>query len=464
MNNPTTRGLDLNETTVQRSVAGLVAVVGALVLGYLAGTGASLLLVLFGAVIVTLAVVAGLRHRAWVLIPLGWGLTGYTAILPIPLAGRDFAIMLAAISYVAFVILARQRTTQRWYGLDLVLLLNLLWIVATFLRKPAGVGSLGAETIGGRAYVNIFMAAVAFWVILRLPDSPLTVSRIPYFLLASAGFLSLMYAVAYFLPTVRSHLVLLYAMLDVGAYLAGQTADGGLPRFEGLSHIGKALLLVLCARYVPRSLLNPLRLRCYVFLAAMVCVLLSGFRSSFIYVVPAFGLGSWFHRGWREALLTTAAGVLLLAAVAAGQGHYYELPPAAQRSLAFLPGRWDPVVKAQARASSERRFDWWKTIVHEGVIGNWWLGDGFGFSREDHALVKYSGDFMENTTLTGSFHNGPLTTIRAAGVVGLVLFYGLMITGAVYAVRLVRDCQGTPLALVAVFLAIQQVWAPIHFT
>ena len=71
--------------------------------------------------------------------------------------------------------------------------------------------------------------------------------------------------------------------------------------------------------------------------------------------------------------------------------------------------------------------------------------------------------FEEAGDIVGGFHNGPLTAIRDVGIVGLVLFYTLMIGAAVHSVKCVHRCRGTPLFPLAIFLAIQLVWEPVHF-
>jgi hypothetical protein len=72
--------------------------------------------------------------------------------------------------------------------------------------------------------------------------------------------------------------------------------------------------------------------------------------------------------------------------------------------------------------------------------------------------------FEDSATISGNLHNGPLTAIHYAGVVGLVLLYALMIAAAIHSVRCARRCRGTPLFPVAVFLATQLMWKPIHYT
>ena len=84
--------------------------------------------------------------------------------------------------------------------------------------------------------------------------------------------------------------------------------------------------------------------------------------------------------------------------------------------------------------------------------------------RDYESIIGGRVNFEQGADITGALHNGPLTTIRYAGVGGLVLFYALMIAGAVSSVKCVRRCRGTPLFPVSLFLAMQLVWTPIQYT
>jgi hypothetical protein len=242
---------------------------------------------------------------------------------------------------------------------------------------------------------------------------------------------------------------------------SAQAAEGHIHRFTDLEPFGLMLLQFLAAYYPPRSLFNPLRLRFYLFVLAITAVLVAGYRNALLYAFASLILGAWFNRGWREVVMGSLIGSLLLAFLVFGQGRLYHLPWAAQRALSFLPGQWAGPVKEEVEVSNAR-FDWWRQILQEGVIKNWWVGDGFGMSETDYELLR--GRFTEFASTSGAFHNGPLTTIRYAGVIGLVLFYALMIAAAIRSVKCVQRCRGTPLLPVAIFLAIQLVWLPIHYT
>jgi hypothetical protein len=205
-------------------------------------------------------------------------------------------------------------------------------------------------------------------------------------------------------------------------------------------------------------------LRFYLVLLGFVAILASGFRSSLLVAFASLALGSWFHRGWRGVAIGGVVGALLLGFVLVGQGRWFSLPLPAQRALGSLPGQWDEAAVSEVKTSN-LRWEWWRRIIEGGVIKNWWTGDGFAITEEDYNLITGGTmGFEEAGDIVGGFHNGPLTAIRAVGIVGLALYYALMFGAAAYSVKCVRRCRGTPLLPLAIFLAIQFVWTPIQFT
>jgi hypothetical protein len=232
----------------------------------------------------------------------------------------------------------------------------------------------------------------------------------------------------------------------------------------GLRDFGYTLVLVLCAFYPPKTIFNPGRVRFYLLIAGFVLVLLSGYRGTFLAILAAMAISSWLHQSWRGFAITFLAGGLVLSTVLFGQGRLYELPPAIQRGLSFLPGQWSPIVLADAENSSQSRFEWWRQIIKGDVVKDWVFGDGMGLAGKEFENLSSQTTFLEWYELTGGFHNGPLTTIRFAGIIGLVLFYTFMIVACIYAVKCVRLCRGTSLEPAAIFLAIQLLWFPVEFT
>ena len=453
------------EGLVLRWVWIAVALLVAVVIGYWVGVQDIFKLAIVAGIAGFVAVATLMGDRVWALIPVTWMLTGSSSFLPYSLSFRNVGILLAFATFIAYAIVTQKSFRRKWHALDVILALNAIWLVFTFIHHPVGMRVLGAETIGARPYIEVFLALLAYRVIVSLPNSPRTVSRIPYFILAGAIIVALVNLMVYIVPAATPIVHFFYRGVDVTSYIhLGVGEESGVERWGLLGPFGMTVAFILCARFSPRSLFNPLRPRFYALAVALVAILASGFRSYLLWVFVAIGLGSWFHRGWREVGMGALAGALVLGALIVGQGRFYELPNTAQRAFSWLPGKWSPVVLAEAEQSSESRFLWWRNVIKYDLIHDWWLGDGFGIAATDYTLFQSSRDFFAWMTLAGGFHNGPLTSIRYTGIIGMIFFYVFMVTAAVYAVKCVNRCRGTPLQMVAIFVAIQLVWEPFHYT
>jgi hypothetical protein len=458
------QSLVITEELAVRWLAVLVYLVGAILVASFIGNQQVGLLLFTSAAVVVALVAGGLRQRAWVLVILGWTFSSNTELLRLPFSIRDITVMLAVCAYFGHRVMTKRHIRLPATALDWLLALNVAWLVVTFSMHPVGFRAIGSETVGGRPYLNACIALLAFWLIPRMPDTVKTVSRIPYYMLWAAALLSLLHIVVYVFPAVTPVLYYMYSGLDLDVYYRSVTSLESLMRFKGLTHFGLALVLVLCSYHTPYTLFNPLRLRLYGLLLGLGCILASGYRSHLLWALAALALAAWLHKRWREFVVAASLAGLLVAALVAGQGRLYELPLPAQRTLSFLPARWSPLVAADAQGSTEGRISWWQDIIRYGLIENWWFGDGFGAKARDLQAAVFRGSQEEFIFLTGAYHNGPLTTIRYVGIVGLVLFYALMIATAVYSVRCVNRCRGSPLYPLSVFVAVQAVWTPIHFT
>ncbi len=424
-----------------------------------------LMLGILGGVILATLVAVGLQRNAWLLILVCWYITGSTYVLPVPASIHDISILLAMCGYITYRVLIGSNARRPWGILETLVAVNCAYIAFTFVLHPAGVRALGAETMGARPYINMLLALFAYWVIVHLPESYQSVSKAPLWMLGGMVLVTAINVIVYIFPSTARFILPFYGGIDTSSLFASvRTGEPEIRRFMQLGGFGLMLVQILVAYYPPQTLFNPLRWRCYLFLLAIAGILASGFRNMLAYAMVSVVLASIFQRSWRHMVLVGAVGTLFVGILIFGQGRFFQLPLTAQRALAFLPGEWTEVVKDEARESSEGRFAWWRTILSEGVIKNWWTGDGFGVTESDFNLMAFSSHTFDWFTVTGNLHNGPLTTIRFAGVIGLVLYYAWMIAAAVYSVKCVGRCRGSPLFPAAVFLAVQLVWIPFHFT
>lgn len=450
---------------IRRWLALTIGFVMAIVIGFWIADQQMLKLGFLAGVMLTVMVAVAMQRNAWLLILLCWNLQGSTYVIPIPVSIHDMAVILATCAYATHHIVTGKSAREPWGVLQALVAINIAHVAFTYVLHPVGLHTFHSETMGARPYFAIGIGVCAYWVIVHMPDSYKSVSRILLYLVAGTSFLAALNMLVYILPSTARYILPFYGDIDYSSLVVSTVAqEPTMKRFTLLDVSGLMLAQVLCAYYPPRTLFNPLRGRCYLFLLSFVFVLAGGFRNSLLIVLVSLTLASWFHRGWREVVLWGLAGVLFFGLITAGQGRLYQLPLPAQRALSFLPGQWVEAVKDDAKASTESRFQWWRNVVSEGVIKNWWVGDGFGVSEQDFELLAFSGHTFDWFTVTGAFHNGPLSTIRYAGVIGLVLLYALMIAAAVYSVKCVYLCRGSPLFPISIFLAIQLVWTPVHFT
>ncbi len=147
------------------------------------------------------------------------------------------------------------------------------------------------------------------------------------------------------------------------------------------------------------------------------------------------------------------------------QGTVFNLPPSIQRSLTFLPGKWDTSVIADAQFSSQWRVDMWERMLKtDRYIENKWLGDGFGqtamqLQQAQTALANDNPEQVkESFLIAGIVHSGPVSTIRYVGYIGLFIFMVFLLVCAREAWLICRACRGTPYFSLSLFIG-----APIIF-
>jgi hypothetical protein len=154
------------------------------------------------------------------------------------------------------------------------------------------------------------------------------------------------------------------------------------------------------------------------------------------------------------------------------------LPLNVQRSLSFLPGTWDESVVQDANDSTDWRVEMWKEALLTDIwIQNKLLGDGLGMTRQEFNYIqsfedKVIGGAVGSGKLTlqqefmmasGSYHSGPVSTIRATGYLGLIILVLAQIRLGVHAHRQILRARGTEWFPLALFIGIPRIWAPFFF-
>src|SRR5258708_1849056 len=113
----------------------------------------------------------------------------------------------------------------------------------------------------------------------------------------------------------------------------------------------------MCTYLSPLTMINPLYFwRFFLAIVAFVFCLKSGHRFTIPGLAATFFLATYFRKGMAGVMIMGLLTIPPFFILVALQGHGVELPESAQRTLSFLPGKWDSRVVSDAKGSSEWRF------------------------------------------------------------------------------------------------------------
>jgi hypothetical protein len=431
------------------AVVTILGLVFALYAGSQIGSGNTRNLMMIGAGCAYILVGLLFKERIWILAFLCWICTG--RFLSTPLSLHDAAILLSFSWFLIFKAfkLIKNKPVHGW--IDVLVALNLIYVGTMFIRNPTGGLVLDSDIIGGRPYLSVAIAVLAYWVLVRADLSPKLAGRLPYLWFLAFVLPTLFSIISFFVPALVMPLARIYAGIDLVGEL-NLSADEGSTRLGFLGGIGAYLFLVLACKYRPSTIFNPIYFgRFLLMLLACLMILLSGFRSVMISAGVMLIMAGLYQGRKGELIKLAVIGVPILGLLIAMQGTLLQLPFPVQRSLSFLPGKWDERAVTDAEMSSEWRYEMWRWMWNEEkYLKNWWLGDGFGYSQEvlnQNLAAVARGDYsavQEGFLITGRVHSGPLSALRFSGYIGFALFLLLSLAITRMAHRMVLRTRGTP--------------------
>jgi hypothetical protein len=421
-----------------------------------------------------------LKTNIWVLLPIGWYLSGRLPWLPVPFTVRDLCFMAVIFFFTLFFATRALPWKRKLTALDYLIYINLAYLATVYVRNPAGFWAMQTSVVGGRPYFEIALAFGAFLVLSRVQISDILARILPLFFVIPAWFIGILDVIARVLPQTASSLAMLYSGIGGMSSVTGafqQEARLGETRMTGLQNAGLSSVIALCAKYNPITMLSPLHpWRMVLLTVALGAIFLSGFRSTLLFAVVAFFLGVVLRGNIKDLWIASALTAVVLFALITLQGNVMQLPLTMQRALSWLPGDWNQEAVADAENSSQWRFEMWEWAWNDDrILKNKVWGTGFGLSIDDMSLIAASmmagqgganllgGSDREQFMITGTFHSGPLSTIKYIGVVGLVLYYLLMCYMAVLAWQLCKRARGTKAFPLVLFVAIPIIYEPFNF-
>ncbi len=367
-------------------------------------------------------------HHPWLLA--SWNMSAVVFFLP----GRPPLWMaMTAISLLVIVLqytLDREKKILSVPGVTLSLVFLALVVVMTAkLTGGMGLRSFGSEVEGGKRYFMILGAVLGYFAISsrRIAPERATLYVTLFFLGGVTMAIGLFFG---YISPVFNFLFLVFPIEYVGGVDLGGWSTA-IVRTWALPNMALAVFCAMMARYGVRGVLDltrPWRLGILLFFTLLG--MLGGFRSMVVILVATFAIlflvEGLMHTKMLPALaLVTILGGALLAAFAT------HLPPSIQRSLAILPIRVDPMVRADAETSNEWRIQMWRDLLPQ-IPQHLLLGRGYSFSGEQMDIIQQDARSMPGTAgseMSTDYHNGPLSVILPLGLPGTFAFLWFLYMG-----------------------------------
>jgi hypothetical protein len=409
-----------------------IAVPLALILGYLVSSPDMFTFAAIGMLLFFLSLPLFLKWHHFLLIVI-WNTAFNIFFLPgspdawLPMAALSFGISL--LNHILF-----QKQFLHAPELTVPLLfLAAVVLVTAWYRGGIGIRALGGATYGGRYYLYILGAIIGYFAI-TAEQVPIAKSR----KMADLFFLSgTTYALGNLVYVLGPAFYFMYYIVPSGTATVQASTDynqSNLARIEGLGQACIAGFCFLLAHYGIRGLLDWEKPWRFVFLFITVgASFFAGFRSITLLLILIFAFQFYYEGLLRTNFLPVIIGfaifgftsILLFSDV---------MPGSVQRAISFLPVKVDSAVLADARDSSEWRFQIWADAWKE-VPKYLLIGKGYGVDPTEIFLVNEANRMglatsgMESQLLTGDYHSGPLSVLIPFGVFGVIGFLWVLIGG-----------------------------------
>lgn len=427
--------------------------------------------------VIGLIVLTQLGLRCWLLIPFFASFGGSLNILPGHFAPQDLAVGIVALILPLMWTVRRFPIRIKIGALEISYLVLIAFIGQAYVRNPVGLSIFGSGTIGGRPYFEIAISAVSFVLLSVLVVDLKSVRTMVYANFAGSIIVAAYQTILGLFPFLAYYSNSIYSIGTTGISAqqhisVTNVAYQGSGRMKFLGVWGQPLLVMALVFKTPLQLLNPRNLGFgFMVFFAGVAVLLSGFRSELANIGFLTIAAVFLHRKPVQILVMGVVAAPLLALVLVLQGSLIDFPLPIQRTLSFLPGDWSNRATVEAEGSTEWRIEMWReALSSDRYIRNKLFGDGFGFTAREMdyqyelMTIGVSGaDKQDFYLATGTYHSGPVETIKRIGYVGLAVL--LIVMGVVFkhAVTMVNRTRDTPYYPYAMFVALPLVVHPFMF-
>jgi O-antigen ligase len=322
-----------------------------------------------------------------------------------------------------------------------LIFLAVVIFVTARLTGGFGLRSFGGESIGGKRYILLLGAIAGYFAMTshRIPPG----KGIKYVSLFFLGALTMI--MASLGPWIPASLHFVFALFPVENLqgLTGETSGAQYTRLFGVTMAALGGLYFMLARHGMSGVFSfgerwhfmPLRFqgglavnqpwRLLFFLGVIVVSLMGGYRS-YLITIGLVLMGLFHLEGLVKSRLMPALVLVGVLTLAIALPMAEKLPMAIQRSISFLPVKINPVVRADAEASSEWRVKIWEEVLPT-VPQYLLVGKGYSIDAKELETAKDLEKFLGRSdgsvaAAASDFHNGPLSLIIPLGIFGAMGF------------------------------------------
>ncbi len=322
----------------------------------------------------------------WVFVPLAFVLdvpglpflASKNISLPELATAAAFAVLLARTAFKAETFVVARTEIFPVY-------LYFAWAAMIYCLNPVGLQVLGAESVGGRFYVQLLLGLLAFLVVVR---SEVDEKHARWIIL------------------IMIFGTIVGKVFEIYNFIKGTAVERGLD-LESSSYtwhqslVGPAAIIAvwIFCRFKPSQIFHPSRW--YIFALYLGCLYMamqSGKRAGFAGVVLIPFISGFLHKQYAFSFVYSVLAALAISTMVIGHGQMFDLPIRAQRVLMNLPGDWDPEIKGYTTESADDFRQALRDIAYKKIGENPIFGKGVG---------------IDTTQVSGLFGNATSTNEMA---------------------------------------------------
>jgi hypothetical protein len=288
-----------------------------------------------------------------------------------------------------------------------------------------GMKFLGSSVWGGRNYINVYVGLAAFFVIQSIPMSPKLWAKLPYIILGVSGFDLMITVITTIFPNSIYKIYPFYSAVSrtgIEEIVTGGPID--TTRLGSVGNFGTLLITLILAKISLRQILHLSNFpRLIIAIFGFLAVLFSSFRSAVFNTLTVIFVAGIRDLKWAVLALLPFLAIILFG-LSVVNSEFVTLPKQFQRSLSFVPGKWDVDTALDATSSNDFRTRIWTIWTREYFPKHPIFGRGFGFESSWGERSVYRNDPNEDVQMveTGNIHNGFFSTVDCFGIIGTIFF------------------------------------------